>query len=129
MLKYTNTDIVFQEIPDEVTLAVNLSGCPCHCPGCHSQYLWGDEGEPLTDERAEKGLPPVELRLDPEAAKIIPGVPAGEKDFDTEFLDYILAVAVVIGIVIGRGIAEKPAWDVCYDMTNRNIEWTYAGRK
>lgn len=41
----------------------------------------------------------------------------------------ILAVAVVIGIVIGRGIAEKPAWDVCYDMTNRNIEWTYAGRK
>ena len=50
MLKYTNTDIVFQEIPDEVTLAVNLSGCPCHCPGCHSQYLWGDEGEPLTDE-------------------------------------------------------------------------------
>lgn len=41
----------------------------------------------------------------------------------------LLAVAVVIGIVIGRGIAEKPAWDVCYDMTNRNIEWTYAGRK
>ena len=50
MLKYTNTDIVFQEIPDEVTLAVNLSGCPCHCPGCHSKYLWGNEGEPLTDE-------------------------------------------------------------------------------
>ncbi|MBR4550433.1 MAG: glutamate-5-semialdehyde dehydrogenase [Oscillospiraceae bacterium] len=49
----------------------------------------------LTDERAEKGLVPVELRLDPEAAKIIPGVPAGEKDFDTEFLDYILAVALV----------------------------------
>ena len=41
----------------------------------------------------------------------------------------LLAVAVVIGIVIGRGIAEKPAWDVCYDMANRNIEWTYAGRK
>lgn len=41
----------------------------------------------------------------------------------------LLAVAVVIGIVIGRGIAEKPAWDVCYEMTNKNIEWTYAGRK
>ena len=50
MLKYTNTDIVFQEIPDEVTLAVNLSGCPCHCPGCHSTHLWGDTGDPLTDE-------------------------------------------------------------------------------
>ena len=49
----------------------------------------------LVDERAAKGLVPVELRLDPAAAAIIPGVPAGEKDFDTEFLDYILAVALV----------------------------------
>ncbi|MCR5136198.1 MAG: glutamate-5-semialdehyde dehydrogenase [Oscillospiraceae bacterium] len=49
----------------------------------------------LTEERAAKGLVPVELRLDTRAAGIIPGVPAGEKDFDTEFLDYILAVAVV----------------------------------
>ena len=38
---------------------------------------------------------PVELRLDPAAAKIIDGVPAGEADFDTEFLDYIMAVKVV----------------------------------
>ena len=38
---------------------------------------------------------PVELRLDERAAAIIPGTPAGERDFDTEFLDYILAVAVV----------------------------------
>ena len=37
----------------------------------------------------------VELRLDPMAASIIPGVPAGEKDFDTEFLDYILAIKCV----------------------------------
>lgn len=50
MLKYVDTDIVFQEIPDEVTLAVNLSGCPCRCPGCHSKHLWDDTGEPLTDE-------------------------------------------------------------------------------
>ena len=38
---------------------------------------------------------PVELRLDPEAAKIIDGTPAGPADFDTEFLDYIMAVKVV----------------------------------
>ena len=38
---------------------------------------------------------PVQLRLDPEAAKIIDGTPAGPADFDTEFLDYILAVRVV----------------------------------
>lgn len=48
MLKYVNTGIVFQEIPDEVTLSVNLSNCPCRCPGCHSQYLWQNIGEPLT---------------------------------------------------------------------------------
>ncbi|MBQ3878648.1 MAG: anaerobic ribonucleoside-triphosphate reductase activating protein [Prevotella sp.] len=47
MLKYVNTDVVFQEIPDEVTLAINLSNCPCRCPGCHSQYLWDDIGLPL----------------------------------------------------------------------------------
>ena len=49
----------------------------------------------LTDDRIARGLVPVELRLDERAAAIIPGTPAGEKDFDTEFLDYILAVAVV----------------------------------
>ncbi len=49
----------------------------------------------LTEERRAKGLIPVELRLDERAAKIIPGTPAGPDDFDTEFLDYILAVAVV----------------------------------
>lgn len=51
MLKYVNHDIVFQEFPDEVTLAINLSRCPCACPGCHSPYLWGDNGEELTEER------------------------------------------------------------------------------
>jgi len=47
MLKYVNTGIVFQEIPDEVTLAINISNCPCRCPGCHSRYLWDDIGLPL----------------------------------------------------------------------------------
>ena len=47
MLKYVNSDIVFQEIPDEVTLAINISNCPCRCPGCHSRYLWEDIGLPL----------------------------------------------------------------------------------
>ena len=52
----------------------------------------------LTADRAAKGLPPVELRLDARAAAVIPGTPAGERDFDTEFLDYILAVKVVDGV-------------------------------
>ncbi|MCR4672368.1 MAG: glutamate-5-semialdehyde dehydrogenase, partial [Lachnospiraceae bacterium] len=49
----------------------------------------------LVDDREQDGLPPVELRLDEKAAAIIPGTPAGENDFDTEFLDYILAVKIV----------------------------------
>ena len=51
----------------------------------------------LVDARAAAGLPPVELRLDSRAAAIIDGVPADAADFDTEFLDYILAVGVVDG--------------------------------
>mgnify|MGYP001850683628 FL=1 len=49
----------------------------------------------LGPDRTAKGLHPVELRLDERAAALIPGTPAGPKDFDTEFLDYILAVKVV----------------------------------
>ena len=49
----------------------------------------------LVDDRKANNLTPVELRLDERAAKIIDGVKAGENDFDTEFLDYILAVKIV----------------------------------
>lgn len=49
----------------------------------------------LVDDRRAAGLIPVELRLDPAAARIIDGTPASSADFDTEFLNYILAVAVV----------------------------------
>ena len=49
----------------------------------------------LVTDRAAADKTPVELRLDRRAAAIIPGRPAGENDFDTEFLDYILAIRVV----------------------------------
>ena len=49
MLKIASFDVVFQEIPGEVTLALNLSNCPCHCPGCHSPHLADDIGEELTE--------------------------------------------------------------------------------
>ena len=47
MLKYVDTLVCFSEIPDEVTLAINISGCPIRCPDCHSKYLWEDVGKPL----------------------------------------------------------------------------------
>lgn len=49
-MKYINESIVFQEVPDEVSLAINISNCPCRCPGCHSKYLWADNGDELTHE-------------------------------------------------------------------------------
>ena len=49
----------------------------------------------LRTDRISAGKPPVELRLDEKALRIIDGTPASEQDFDTEFLDYILAVRVV----------------------------------
>ena len=47
MLKYVDSKVVFAEIPNEITLAINISNCPCHCEGCHSPYLAEDIGEPL----------------------------------------------------------------------------------
>lgn len=47
MLKYVDSKVVFAEIPDEITLAINISNCPCHCEGCHSSYLAEDIGKPL----------------------------------------------------------------------------------
>ena len=48
-MKFVGYDIVFQEIPNEVTLAVNISNCPNRCIGCHSPHLQEDTGEELTE--------------------------------------------------------------------------------
>lgn len=50
MLKFHNCDIVFSEIPDEVTLALNITGCPHRCDGCHSPWLREDTGVALNKE-------------------------------------------------------------------------------
>ncbi len=53
MVKYYNAMVVFEEIPDEVTLAINITNCPCHCKGCHSEFLWEDKGILLTSEELD----------------------------------------------------------------------------
>ena len=50
MVRYHNFDIVFAEVPDEVTLALNLTRCPNRCPGCHSPHLRSDTGRVLDEE-------------------------------------------------------------------------------
>ena len=47
MIKYYNAMVVFEEIPNEITLAINITNCPCHCKGCHSKFLWEDVGTEL----------------------------------------------------------------------------------
>lgn len=54
MVKYYNAMVVFEEIPDEITLAINITNCPCHCKGCHSKFLWEDVGTELTFEELER---------------------------------------------------------------------------
>ena len=53
-MKYVDTQVVFREVPDELTLAINISGCPVKCPGCHSSYLTQDIGEILDNASLDK---------------------------------------------------------------------------
>ena len=52
MIKYypESVSVVFEEIPDYVTLAIEITNCPGHCEGCHSPWLREDIGEELTPE-------------------------------------------------------------------------------
>lgn len=52
MLKYVDTLVSFSEVPDEITLCISISNCPCHCKNCHSSYLAEDIGEPLIYEES-----------------------------------------------------------------------------
>jgi anaerobic ribonucleoside-triphosphate reductase activating protein len=54
MMKYYNAMVVFEEIPNEITLAINITNCPCHCKGCHSKFLWEDVGTELTLEELDR---------------------------------------------------------------------------
>lgn len=54
MLKYVDAKVVFAEVPDEVTLAINISNCSCQCKNCHSSYLAEDIGTELTFNEVRK---------------------------------------------------------------------------
>lgn len=54
MLKYVDTMVTFSEFPDEVSLCINISGCPNSCVGCHSSYLKEDIGDSLNEKALGK---------------------------------------------------------------------------
>ena len=49
-LKYLSYGIVCQEVPEEVSLVINISGCPYKCKGCHSDYLWEYKGNYISND-------------------------------------------------------------------------------
>ena len=49
-LKYLGYPISFQEVPNEISLVFNISGCPYKCKGCHSTYLWEYKGNYLSKD-------------------------------------------------------------------------------
>ena len=54
MLKYVDTKVTFAEVPDEISLCINISNCPNHCEGCHSPYLAEDVGIILNENNLMK---------------------------------------------------------------------------
>ncbi len=54
MLKYIETQVTFSEVPDEITLCINITGCKIGCKGCHSPYLAEDIGKPLNKNEIEE---------------------------------------------------------------------------
>lgn len=56
MIRYFDADVVFEEIPDCVSLAVTIGDCPFNCVGCHSDYLRGDNGNLLLEETIDNLL-------------------------------------------------------------------------
>ena len=54
MLKYVDILVTFREVPDEISLCINISNCPCQCSGCHSSYLAENIGTELTKQKLDE---------------------------------------------------------------------------
>lgn len=51
-LFFSHPQIVLQEVPDEISLAISISGCKNQCKDCHSSFTWQDNyGEVLSNEK------------------------------------------------------------------------------
>ena len=111
MLKYVpeDTQVVFEEIPDEVTLAINVSNCPHHCPGCHSPYLQENVGEDLYGETL------IKLITENEGVTCILFMGEG-KDEDALFklidlLRHFYGNSIKIGLYTGSNHVSEFLWE------------------
>lgn len=55
-MKYVDTQVTFSEVPNEISLCINISNCPCHCKNCHSSYLAEDIGNLLDAKELSKHI-------------------------------------------------------------------------
>lgn len=84
-MKYTDTQITFSEFPDEISLCINISNCPWHCPECHSPELWEDIGTELTFDELNK-------LIDSNKGITLVGFMGG--DYDTPYLNELAGCIV-----------------------------------
>ena len=54
MIKYTDTMVVFEEMPKHISLAINITNCQNRCVGCHTPELREDIGQELTTDELDK---------------------------------------------------------------------------
>lgn len=54
MIKYKDAYVVFEEIPEKISLAINITNCQNNCIGCHSPELRTNSGKELTNEELDK---------------------------------------------------------------------------
>ena len=54
MIKYVDEMVAFREVPNEISLCLNISNCPIHCSECHSKYLWSNQGTDLTQKELKR---------------------------------------------------------------------------
>ena len=114
-MKYCETEIVFREFPDEITLAINISNCPHRCKGCHSPHLQTDCGQEL-DENALKEL------IEPKKDQITcVGFMGGDADIERleELMSYVRVNWPKLSIGWYSGYADL----VDLRKTNKNLEY------
>ena len=83
MLKYLNTQVTFAEVPDEITLCINITGCKNGCKNCHSSYLAEDIGTPLDEDSL------VELLLNNKGITCIAFMGG---DSDPEYINWLASI-------------------------------------
>lgn len=110
MLRFNGYSIVLQEVPDEISLAFNITGCPYGCDGCHSKYLWdASAGELLYDNMFEI----IDKHLDEISCICFMG---GDHDLDdlVHIINSIrnLYPALKIALYTGRDVPDPILWDL-----------------